>query len=126
MFATALCFTSVVWGKPILAGYMTGNALTSNYFMTVTANRAVLPGSQNSVGDLLKCLNGRLFISQLCWAVAIVIVQCSLLAFYWRLFSKNRHLSCPRRSTQNMIWALAGLVTCWGLAVVCIHSPEIY
>ena len=40
------------------------------------------------------------------------MVKCSILAFYWRLFSAT----C--RSTQVIIWVLAVIVMAWGVAVV--------
>ena len=53
-----------------------------------------------------------LFISEICWTFVIWTVKCSILAFYWRLFSTNR------RSIQVIIWILAVAVMVWGVAVV--------
>ena len=52
------------------------------------------------------------FISQICWVVVLWVVKFSVLAFYWRLFS------CNGRSTRFLIWTMAGVVMCWGIAVV--------
>ena len=52
------------------------------------------------------------FISQICWVVVLLIVKCSILAFYWRLFS------CNGRSTRFVVWTTAVAVMCWGIAVV--------
>lgn len=52
------------------------------------------------------------FISQICWVVVLWIVKCSILAFYWRLFSRNG------RSTRFVVWTIAVAVMCWGIAVV--------
>ena len=52
------------------------------------------------------------FISQICWVVVLWIVKCSILAFYWRLFS------CNSRSTRLVIWTIAVAVMCWGISVV--------
>ena len=52
------------------------------------------------------------FISQICWVVVLWIVKCSILAFYWRLFSYNG------RSTRFLVWTIAVAVMCWGIAVV--------
>lgn len=53
-----------------------------------------------------------IFISEICWTFVIWTVKCSILAFYWRLFSPNR------RSIQVIIWILAVVVMVWGVAVV--------
>ena len=55
------------------------------------------------------------FISQICWIVVLWIVKCSILAFYWRLFSTNG------RSVRVVVWVIAAAVVCWGIAVV--RSP---
>ena len=52
------------------------------------------------------------YISQICWVVVLWIVKCSVLAFYWRLFSRNG------RSTRLLVWTIAVAVMCWGLAAV--------
>lgn len=56
-----------------------------------------------------------LYISEICWTVAIWIIKYSILAFYWRLFSVNR------RSARITIWTLIAIATIWGLAVVCFR-----
>ena len=53
-----------------------------------------------------------IFISDIFWTFVIWTVKCSILAFYWRLFSASR------RSTQVIIWILAVVVMAWGVAVV--------
>ena len=53
-----------------------------------------------------------LFVSQICWVVVLWVVKCSILAFYWRLFS------CNGRSIRFAIWTIAVAVMCWGIAVV--------
>ena len=53
-----------------------------------------------------------ILISETCWTLVIWIVKCSILAFYWRLFSANRP------STKLIIWILAVGVMAWGVAVV--------
>lgn len=55
------------------------------------------------------------FISQICWVVVLWIVKCSIIAFYWRLFSGNG------RSTRIAIGTIAVAVMFWGIAVV--RSP---
>ena len=57
------------------------------------------------------------FISHICWIVVLWIVKCSVLAFYWRLFSTNG------RSVRVVIWVIAAAVMCWGIAVV--RSPSV-
>ena len=52
------------------------------------------------------------FISQICWVVVLWIVKCSILAFYWRLFSRNS------RSIRFVVWTIAVAVMCWGIVVV--------
>lgn len=52
-----------------------------------------------------------ILISETCWTLVIWIVKCSILAFYWRLFSANRP------STKLIIWILAVGVMAWGVAV---------
>ena len=56
------------------------------------------------------------FISEICWTLDIWIVKCSILAFYWRLFSANR------RSIRIIIWVFAAAVTIWGVLVVGARS----
>ena len=56
------------------------------------------------------------YISQICWVVVLWIVKCSILAFYWRLFS------CNGRSTRFVVWTIAVAVMCWGVAVVRLLS----
>ena len=55
------------------------------------------------------------FISQICWVIVLWIVKCSIIAFYWRLFSGNG------RSTRVAIRTIAIAVMCWGITVV--RSP---
>lgn len=57
------------------------------------------------------------FTSQICWVFVLWVVKCSILAFYWRLFSGNA------RSTRVAIWTIAVLVTCW--AIIVVSSPLI-
>lgn len=66
----------------------------------------------NAPTSVVELLVLRLFIIQICWAVCMWIVKCSILAFYWRLFS-DRH-----RSVRVVIWTVAAGVTCWEVAVV--------
>ena len=56
------------------------------------------------------------FISQICWVVVLWVVKCSILAFYWRLFSRNSRL------TRFLIWTIATITMCWGVAVVRLLS----
>ena len=52
------------------------------------------------------------FIPQIGWVVVLWIVKCSILAFYWRLFSRNG------RSIRFAVWTIAVALMCWGIAVV--------
>ena len=60
-----------------------------------------------------------IFITEVCWAVAIWIVKYSILAFYWRLFSTNRKLH------RVIIVVLTAFVTCWGISAVCSRPLEL-
>ena len=57
-------------------------------------------------------LSKTIVISEICWGVVIWIVEYSILALYWRLFSTHQRL------IRVIIWVLTALVTCWGIAVV--------
>jgi hypothetical protein len=52
-----------------------------------------------------------LFISEVCYTGTIVFAKFSILAFYWRLFSRNTFV-------RWSVIAITGIVTCWGIAVV--------
>ena len=52
------------------------------------------------------------FISQICWVLILWIVKCSILAFYWRLFSTNS------LSIRLGVWTITVFVMCWGILVV--------
>ena len=82
------------------------------YSMEYTTNTTEL---NNEGVHLLNINLLGFFISQICWVVVLWIVKCSILAFYWRLFSANG------RSTRFVIWTITVAVMCWGIAVV--RSP---
>ena len=56
------------------------------------------------------------YTARICWAVGVFLIKCSILAFYWRIFSdvKNARIS---------ILVLLGATLCWGIAVVSLWSP---
>lgn len=86
--------------------------LTSDCYVTVT--RQGLGESIESISpDDISMTEKTIFISDICWEVAIWVARYSILAFYWRLFSTNRRL------VRVVIWVLTALMTCWGIAVVC-------
>ena len=60
-----------------------------------------------------------LFISELAYTGVLVFVKYSILALYWRLF-RAPHVKIA-------IYIVSGLVTCWGVAVVCeeLHPTSI-
>lgn len=55
-----------------------------------------------------------MLISEHGWAIAICIIKCSILAFYWRIFSSTG------RSFKIAVWALLALTINWGIAVVSV------
>ena len=59
-----------------------------------------------------------IFISEIGWANAICVTKCSILAFYWRLFSSHG------RSFRITVWALLALMINWDITVVSV-SPLI-
>ncbi|KAF6218268.1 hypothetical protein HO133_006230 [Letharia lupina] len=63
--------------------------------------------SLRAVSDVLKGT----FISEICWTIAICIVKCSILTFYWRLFGLQGG------AIRIAIWAFFVVVVCWGIAV---------
>ncbi|KAF6227643.1 hypothetical protein HO173_012083 [Letharia columbiana] len=63
--------------------------------------------SLRAVSDVLKGT----FISEICWTIAICIVKCSILTFYWRLFRLQGG------AVRIAIWAFFVVVVCWGIAV---------
>lgn len=54
-----------------------------------------------------------LFISEVCYTGTIVFAKFSILAFYWRLFSRNTLV-------RWSVIVISGIVTCWGIAVVSV------
>lgn len=68
--------------------------------------------SLRAVSDVLKGT----FISEICWTIAICIVKCSILTFYWRLFRLQGG------AIRIAIWAFFVVVVCWGIAVVRLAS----
>ena len=56
-----------------------------------------------------------LFISEVCYTGTIVFAKFSILAFYWRLFSRNTFV-------RWSVIVIAGMVTCWGIAVVSVEK----
>ena len=67
-----------------------------------------------TIKDFLKGL----YITEICWTLAILIVKCSIIAFYWRTFS---HVKWARIT----IFVLVGVTVCWGIAVVSIRSSSL-
>lgn len=53
-----------------------------------------------------------IFVSEICWEIALWIVKYATLAFYWRLFGRKG------QSARLIIWVLVGIVTCWGATLV--------
>lgn len=87
--------------------------LTGIQHSTVLNNSlAELKSSSKTINSLESINRLGFYISQICWVVVLWIVKCSIVAFYWRLFSGNR------RSTRIAIWIIAVAVMCWGIAVV--------
>ena len=72
--------------------------------------RDVYVVSQDQLDKFLKGI----FISEIGWTLAICITKCSILAFYWRLFS-NRG-----RSFRIALWAFGAWTINWGVTVVCV------
>lgn len=93
---------------------MRESILTSIYYSTVT-NNGLAQDFKDEVRSSIKTDLIGYFISQICWVIVLWIIKCSILAFYWRLFSSNG------RSTRVAIWTIAVAVMCWGIAVV--RSP---
>ncbi len=58
-----------------------------------------------------------LYITEVCWTLAIFMVKCALIAFYWRIFSNIRH-------ARTAILFLLGATLCWGIAVVGRKNPS--
>ena len=53
-----------------------------------------------------------LFIAEYLYTMSIVLVKWSILAFYWRIFGSVSLTRLP-------IWILFGIISAWGIAVVC-------
>ncbi|KAF6237360.1 hypothetical protein HO173_004250 [Letharia columbiana] len=84
------CFASAIW--------MTQHGLGQNVYIL----------SPNQLDTFLKGM----FISEIGWPISICMVKCSILAFYWRLFSSYG------RSFRISVWAFLALMVNWGIVVV--------
>ncbi|KAI1853311.1 hypothetical protein JX265_000190 [Neoarthrinium moseri] len=63
--------------------------------------------------DALKSYFLGLFIAEWTYTLSLVLVKCSILAFYWRIFSAE-----PK--TRLFIYIMAGMVLSWGIAVILV------
>lgn len=64
--------------------------------------------------DRLDEFSKGIFISEIGWAIAICVAKCSILAFYWRLFTSQG------RSFRITVWAFVALMIDWGILVVSV------
>lgn len=64
--------------------------------------------------DKLEIYLKGIFISDIGWAIAICLTKCSILAFYWRLFSQGR-------SFRITVRVFLGLIITWGIVVVSVN-----
>ena len=92
--------------------------LTSDCYVIVTS-QGLGQNTEFLTWDDLSVLAKAIYVSDICWEVAIWVVRYSILAFYWRLLSTNRRL------IRVAIWVLTALMTCWVIAVVC-SRPTVF
>ena len=72
-------------------------------------------GLSNLSVEIFESFLKGLFIGEFCWAASIFTVKYSILAFYWRLFSKLK-------GARIAIRVLLAVVTCWAIAAVRLHK----
>ncbi|MCJ1459210.1 hypothetical protein MMC28_009587 [Mycoblastus sanguinarius] len=72
-------------------------------------------GLSNLSVEIFESFLKGLFIGEFCWAASIFTVKYSILAFYWRLFSKLK-------GARIAIRVLLAVVTCWAIAAVLITA----
>ena len=54
-----------------------------------------------------------LFVTEISYTLAIVAVKCSVLAFYWRIFGRNKAI-------RVAVYVLGGVVFAWGTAFILV------
>lgn len=62
--------------------------------------------------DELEVFLKGMFITDIGWAISICVTKCSILAFYWRLFSSQGRLF------KIALWTSVALMISWGIVVV--------
>lgn len=70
--------------------------------------------------EIAKVFLENLFIAEVCNVGTLVFAKASILIFYWRLFSRNK-------TVRDSIIVIAGIVACWGIAVVslCLYNESV-
>ena len=120
LVSTALCFNVAPWSK---SSHSRESRETFQDMLTIVDYPTVVNSTiaqwtwtttekSDDLDYLEKDASLAFFIPQIGWAVVLWTVKCSILAFYWRLFSRNG------RSIRFAVWTIAVGVMCWGITVV--------
>ena len=111
------CFALAIWSESFRYICSSGNKQLQAYiyaFLTVTQQGLGRNVDILSSDQLEVFLKG-MFITDIGWAISICVTKCSILAFYWRLFSSQGRLF------RITVRGFVGLLINWGLVVVSVN-----